>query len=213
MSKATDKAKQKSVDLGKITMKFSAIFLLCVIVLTTVVMGGFMIAANHLNLSFIYVSGTSMEPDLRNGDFVAIKHEEYINDGQVTVFREPSTWREFNDDSLYEYSTRDDTVSNYSTFFVKNVVAVVGDDLTIDSEGVHVNGELKFDFAENDYVCKAVEDDNSYSGTLNNRQVFVMGSNQKTSFDSLRVFCNYSEDAMYLSSMDVTQHGEVLRSF
>lgn len=169
-----------------------------------------------------------MSPDLNNKDIAVIKHQEYINDGQVIVFKEPSKWKQYNSDNVYDYNvntavnvdtankdTEDSSESSGQamgfTYFIKNVVAVVGEELTINKEGVHVEGETVFNFKDNNYTCKAAEAGQEFSGVLNNQQVFVMGTNHEASFDSLRVFCNYDSDDMFLNSMEVSQHGEVVK--
>lgn len=234
---------KKERDLGKIAKSASTKFILTVVFIAVAIVGGFMVAINQLHLSFIYVSGNSMSPDLENRDIAVVKHQEYINPGQVVVFKEPRKWKQYNSDNVYDYnvntvnnenivSEADDKIGEASTenkvdkgtdknsklinstmgytYFIKNVVALVGQELTVNKQGVHVDGQNVFDFKENDYVCKAAEAGEEYSGILNEQQVFVMGTNHKASFDSLRVFCNYDTDDMFLNSAEVTQHGEVL---
>lgn len=218
----------KEKDLSKVAKGAAAKFILTVVFVAIAIVGGFMVAVNQLHLSFVYVSGNSMSPDLNNKDIAVIKHQEYINDGQVIVFKEPRKWKQYNSDNVYDYNvntavnvdtvnkdTEDNSEPNGQamgfTYFIKNVVAVVGEELTINKEGVHVEGETVFNFKDNNYACKAAEAGKEFSGVLNNQQVFVMGTNHKASFDSLRVFCNYNSDDMFLNSMEVSQHGEVLK--
>lgn len=218
----------KEKDLSKVAKGAAAKFILTVVFVAIAIVGGFMVAVNQLHLSFVYVSGNSMSPDLNNKDIAVIKHQEYINDGQVIVFKEPRKWKQYNSDNVYDYNvntavnvdtvnkdTEDNSEPNGQamgfTYFIKNVVAVVGEELTINKEGVHVEGETVFNFKDNNYACKAAEAGKEFSGVLNNQQVFVMGTNQEASFDSLRVFCNYNSDDMFLNSMEVSQHGEVLK--
>lgn len=218
----------KEKDLSKVAKGAAAKFILTVVFVAIAIVGGFMVAVNQLHLSFVYVSGNSMSPDLNNKDIAVIKHQEYINDGQVIVFKEPSKWKQYNSDNVYDYNvntavnvdtvnkdTEDNSEPNGQamgfTYFIKNVVAVVGEELTINKEGVHVEGETVFNFKDNNYACKAAEAGKEFSGVLNNQQVFVMGTNHEASFDSLRVFCNYNSDDMFLNSMEVSQHGEVLK--
>lgn len=218
----------KEKDLSKVAKGAAVKFILTVVFVAIAIVGGFMVAVNQLHLSFVYVSGNSMSPDLNNKDIAVIKHQEYINDGQVIVFKEPSKWKQYNSDNVYDYNvntavnadtankdTEDSSESNGQTmgftYFIKNVVAVVGEELTINKEGVHVEGETVFNFKDNNYTCKAAEAGQEFSGVLSNQQVFVMGTNHEASFDSLRVFCNYDSDDMFLNSMEVSQHGEVVK--
>ena len=78
-----------------------------------------MVAINQLHLSFIYVSGNSMSPDLENRDIAVVKHQEYINPGQVVVFKEPRKWKQYNSDNVYDY--------NVSTANNENIVSEADD--------------------------------------------------------------------------------------
>lgn len=116
------------------------------------------------------VSGSSMEPNFHNGDYLIIDEISYRfhspRRGEVIVFYYPldSTGREK---------------------FIKRIIALPGETLTVHDNKINIkerNGEEKV-LNESSYL-KVSPRLNDFSLTLGSNQYFVMGDNRNLSFDS-----------------------------
>lgn len=175
--------------------------------------------------SIFYVSGSSMEPTLKEGDAIILKYQKEVENDNITVVRKPNLW---GDSTAKNDSSKSPM---YRELLIKRIVALPGQELTIDKEGVHVDGELVRSFAENNYRCERLEETPRYTHTLTNNQIFVMGDNMNHSFDSLAAYCDldaaervpepYKEDGwadgempfIYVYSKDMVQTGSVAHKF
>jgi len=128
----------------------------------------FSVVASFLIITFLYqpvrVEGTSMQPELRDQDRLFINkfayHFENISRGDVVVFHYP----------------RDPSKS-----YIKRVIALPGDTLSIDEGRVYVNGKR---IAE-PYVPKRYRDDRSVPEmVVPPHEYFVMGDHRSISSDS-----------------------------
>lgn len=175
--------------------------------------------------SIFYVSGSSMEPTLKEGEAIILKYQKEVENDNIAVVRKPSLWG--------DSTTKNDSSKSpmYRELLIKRIVALPGQELTIDKEGVHVDGELVRSFAENNYRCERLEETPRYTHTLTNNQIFVMGDNMNHSFDSLAAYCDldaaervpepYKEDGwadgeipfIYVYSNDMVQTGSVAHKF
>lgn len=126
------------------------------------------VAASFLIITFLYqpvrVEGTSMQPELRDQDRLFINkfayHFESISCGDVVVFHYP----------------RDPSKS-----YIKRVIALPGDTLSIDEGRVYVNGRR----VAEPYVPPRYRDDRSMAEmVIPPHEYFVMGDHRSISSDS-----------------------------
>lgn len=126
------------------------------------------VAASFVIITFVYqpvhVEGTSMQPELRDQDRLFINkfvyHFENISRGDVVVFHYPQ---------------------NPSVSYIKRVIALPGDSLSIEDGQVYVNGKA---IAE-PYVPKRYRDDRSMPEVvIPPNDYFVMGDHRSISSDS-----------------------------
>lgn len=191
----------EELDANEVSLKKYAKIVGIVMLILFTIVGAIFSALNWLNLSFFYVSGNSMNPTLKDGDIAILQYEEKINFGDVAFFKSPEKWNEVSGDA------------NNKNIFVKRVVAIPGDNVKINSQGLSVSGVEIVNFEDEDYTCKNVSKETEYSHVLNSDQIFLVGDNHKDSVDSLRVFCEQGEENAYLSNLEVIQHGKVIKVF
>ncbi len=126
------------------------------------------IAASFAIITFLYqpvrVEGTSMQPELRDQDRLFINKFAYrfesISRGDVVVFHYP----------------RDPEKS-----YIKRVIALPGDTLSIDEGRVYVNGKK----IDEPYVPRRYHDERSIAEmTIPPNEYFVMGDHRSISSDS-----------------------------
>lgn len=202
-NKRNTKKSKVSHDIGKNMSKKVAYTVVGIITATIALVGAIMVAMNLSNISFFYVSGHSMEPTLRNGQVAVLKYKKEIEPDQTVVFKEPLKWK--------EYGSNGTTHSD--NYFIKRVVAVPGDEVFINKEGLFVNGEKSYGFREHNYKCKPAKEEGMHH-ILKQNQIFVVGDNANHSLDSLRVACLGEEDenVVFFSANEIIQHGNVVKT-
>jgi signal peptidase I len=138
------------------------------------------VAASFMIITFLYqpvrVEGTSMQPELRDQDRLFINkfayHFESISRGDVVVFHYP----------------RDPSKS-----YIKRIIALPGDTLSIDGGRVYVNGKR----IEEPYVPRRFRDQRSVAEmVIPPDEYFVMGDHRSISSDS-RDFGPVPRDLIY----------------
>jgi signal peptidase I len=138
------------------------------------------LAISAFIIVFLYqpvkVEGTSMMPSLQDQERIFVNKFVYrlepIERGDIVVFRYP----------------RDPSKS-----FIKRVIGIGGDRISIDSGQVYVNGKA----LEEDYVPQAYEDQRSYPETVVPKgSYFVLGDHRSMSNDS-RDFGPVSQSYIY----------------
>jgi signal peptidase I len=138
------------------------------------------VAASFMIITFLYqpvrVEGTSMQPELRDQDRLFINKFAYrfenISRGDVVVFHYP----------------RDPSKS-----YIKRIIALPGDDLSIDDGRVYVNGKR----VAEPYVPRLYRDARSLPETvIPPHEYFVMGDHRSISSDS-RDFGPVDRDLIY----------------
>lgn len=203
--KAHEKAGEK--DLARGAKHRAARAIVLIIACAATLVGGSMFAMNAAHLSLFFVSGSSMQPELNNGDIAVLKYQKEVKKGQTVVFKEPNKWKSYNGGF--------EQVDNY---FIKQVAAIPGDTVNINSDEVDVNGEVIVNFKRDNYRCPAMEEKDGerakpLAHTLEQSEIFVLGKNKDTSFDSLRVFCNFDKKDTFLSQLEVAQLGDIVHVF
>ena len=112
------------------------------------------------------VSGSSMEPNFYDGDYLLIDELTYrlrqAERGEVIVFKYPG---------------------NPSSYYIKRVIGLPGERVVIDGDKVMIfNGDQKLVLKE-EYVLSNRRQ-SYFETTLKTEQYFVMGDNRDFSFDS-----------------------------
>ncbi|MEK7622222.1 MAG: signal peptidase I [Patescibacteria group bacterium] len=112
------------------------------------------------------VSGVSMAPSFENGEYLIIDELSYLlrhpTRGEVIVFRYPR---------------------NPSKFFIKRVIGLPGETVTISDGEVHIkSGQTETTWSYPDIPTEATDSRNVY--TLGPGQYFVLGDNRSMSLDS-----------------------------
>lgn len=138
------------------------------------------VAASFMIITFLYqpvrVEGTSMQPELRDQDRLFINKFAYkfesISRGDVVVFHYP----------------RDPSKS-----YIKRIIALPGDTLSIDEGRVYVNGKR----ISEPYVPRKYRDERSLAQmVIPPNEYFVMGDHRSISSDS-RDFGPVNRDLIY----------------
>lgn len=112
-----------------------------------------------LILPVLQIAGTSMEPNLNDGDIVLLAKTDKLQCGDLCAFY---------------YSNK---------ILIKRIIAVPGDYLWIDPDGtVHLNGEV----LDEPYVSQKAlgECDVEFPYQVPENQYFMMGDHRETSIDS-----------------------------
>jgi signal peptidase I len=127
----------------------------------TVLVAGLLFLAVNLLTARIRVEGISMEPSLHEGQFVVVNRMAYRwsqpERGDIIVFHFPL---------------------NPERRFIKRVIGLPGEEVTVRAGQVFINGEL----IDEPYLNAAPR----YSGdwTLGSDEIFVLGDNRNNSSDS-----------------------------
>jgi signal peptidase I len=113
-----------------------------------------------VNFGTADVNGTSMLPTLQNGDFLFMQRTKNVSRGDIIAV----------------YSDKLDEM------LIKRVIAVGGDHIVLNGDGVYVNDKL----VKEDYIKdQDWENDNYYFDFyVGEDRVFVMGDNRNASTDS-----------------------------
>lgn len=114
------------------------------------------------------VSGASMDNTFHNGQYLIVDQITYQLEsparGDVVIFRYPQ---------------------DQSKFFIKRVIAVPGDTITIDGNKVTIkNSDFPQGFTLDEPYVKSMQSGSSLTETLGDREYFVMGDNRDESSDS-----------------------------
>jgi signal peptidase I len=142
--------------------------LLEIVEVALVAIGAVIVIRTFLVQPFL-VSGTSMEPNFSNGDYLLIDEITYRfrnpERGEVSVFHYP------NDES---------------TYFIKRIIGLPGERVEIKNGKVWIrDGEDRESvLIAEDYLPKGLETGSGGEFTLGPDQYFVMGDNRSYSFDS-----------------------------
>jgi signal peptidase I len=117
------------------------------------------------------VSGTSMSPNFSNGDYVLVDELTYRvrlpERGEVVVFHDPEA-------------------GSYSTYFIKRVIGLPGETVTIASDTVTVyNASHPAGFAlDESYLPNDVVTSGTETYTLSSSTYLMLGDNRPASYDS-----------------------------
>lgn len=157
-----------------LTFKQGAIITISIIAIIAALMGV------SLGGRSAFVSGTSMNPTLKDGDMlygVRKPDASIIHRGSIIVFNDADGW------------------SKDSKHLVKRVIAVPGDHVSIDSDGrLSVNGtQVKGEDAYNAGAGAGGDSDVIIPGGM----YWVRGDNVNVSNDSRRIYC-YNPGKAYL---------------
>lgn len=109
------------------------------------------------------VSGASMEPNFSDGNYLLVDEITYRfrepQRGEVVVFKSPQ---------------------NKSVFFIKRIVALPGEQVTVKNNKVYINGEP----LNEEYLASNIRTAGLVEDTLGKNEYLVFGDNRYNSFDS-----------------------------
>jgi len=126
---------------------------------TAIIAAGLLLAVN-LFITRVIVSGPSMSPTLKDGEYLIVlkAHGGELKQGGIVVF---------------------DSTEDKNDELVKRVIAMPGDHVTIKGEQVFVNGALLYEPYAHGERSSATEEWTVPEGNL-----FVVGDNRFSSYDS-----------------------------
>lgn len=157
----------------------------------------------YFNVQYIKVSGSSMSPTITNGDgvFLSTRDDDPQTD-DIVVFVSPE-WRT---DSEASETTHDDE----GRYFIKRVIAVPGDTITLSSEKVKVNGDVHYPDENsgrlNPLSCLNTQ---TVEYELGDDEYFIMGDNYPYSTDAYAMHCHDAErDEILVSREDIEHFGD-----
>ena len=111
------------------------------------------------------VHGTSMNPTLQDGDYLLVSKQAYTFEeperGEIIIFR----------------------VSEDNKLYIKRVIGLPGDVITIKNGEVYVNGELN----DKNYTLDGYTSGNIDELVVPDGEVFVLGDNRLNSIDSREI--------------------------
>ena len=109
------------------------------------------------------VNGASMEPNFFHSNYLLVDEITYRfrepARGEVIVFRSPQ---------------------DRSTFFIKRIIGLPGDEITIENNEISVNGRQ----LQEKYLSPNIKTAGSFDIKLGEDEYFVLGDNRYNSFDS-----------------------------
>lgn len=115
------------------------------------------------------VSGSSMSPNFSNGDYVLVDELTYHfrtpTRGEVVVFHDPQ---------------------EYSTYFIKRIIGLPGERLTIKNDKITVYNSAHPDglALDESYLPKGVDTSGAYEYALSSSTYLMLGDNRPFSYDS-----------------------------
>ena len=111
------------------------------------------------------VHGTSMNPTLQDGDYLLISKQAYTfkepERGQIIIF----------------------PVGEENKLYIKRVIGLPGDVITIDNGVVYVNGEVN----NQDYTLDGYTNGDIEAMVVPDGEIFVLGDNRLNSIDSREI--------------------------
>jgi len=124
----------------------------------------------YCEVRFFQIPSTSMEPTLYTGDMIATMSETEYRRGDIAVFREPDS----------------------ADYFVKRIVGVAGDEISVLRGALHINGE----YASEPYILEPVQYEIESPVRIPENHVFVLGDNRNNSSDSHDELESFPVDAI-----------------
>lgn len=146
--------------------------------------------ARAMDVNYIQVSGSSMEPSFSNSDgFWLYNGSDGPQRDDIVVFLEPDSWR----DSISgeDFSSMSNTDDDGRTYFLKRAIAVPGDSLVMSYDGVSVNGVVEVDNSDDTKYCSKGLEDEEY--TLGEDEYLMLGDNTSHSTDAYALWCSGTE--------------------
>lgn len=130
---------------------------------------------NVFNVSYIKVSGNSMQPTFNTNDgvFITTTDDDPQRD-DIVVFVTPQSWLDYAGDFF-----------NEPRYFVKRAVGVPGDEIQFSPKGVSVNGEQVFANDAGIISCERSME----TGILADDAYLLLGDNNNFSTDAYRLYC------------------------
>lgn len=159
---------------------------------SSIILIGLTIFIKSNNIHFFSVDGPSMEPTLHNKSILLLKESKDPIKGELILFDKPSTW---------------ETTTEGKAIFVKRLQAVPNDELDYNGKTLKINGNVVYNFSENNYECNA----KPYKHKLTNNEYIVFGDNAKQSLDSRAVFCQYGPKEMYVPKSNIVAFGTIYK--
>lgn len=146
---------------------------------------GFTIIIAFILLSYLLffetaeVSGSSMFPTYKDGDFLILRKTTQVEYENVVAVKSEALNKDL----------------------IKRVIGVAGDHIVINSEGLFRNGKLLDETYLTDDWYK-----NNLDIVVQDGEIFVLGDNRNASTDSRVLGCFKQSDILGISVLDITKH-------
>lgn len=146
---------------------------------------GFTIIIAFILLSYLLlfetaeVSGSSMFPTYKDGDFLILRKTTKVEYENVVAVKSEALNKDL----------------------IKRVIGVAGDHIVINSEGLFRNGKLLDETYLTDDWYK-----NDLDIVVQDGEIFVLGDNRNASTDSRVLGCLKQSDILGISVLDITKH-------
>lgn len=185
------------MDLASKDLKKRAIKIIVALVAGSLILSASILACIlSSGIALFAISGSSMDPTLHDRDTIILAKEKLLQRDQIVIFKKPATWIQ---------------VDEKESVFVKRVIAVPGDTLKFDGHSFFVNGVSVYNLDTIGYVCKSGA--TGYEHTLTDREVFVMGDNDRVSLDSRRIFCSGDSTDSFVPYENLLDYGKITIKF
>lgn len=138
------------------------------------------------NFAILNIVGSSMYPSYENKDIVILKKTKNINQDDILIFKSPKSWQA------------------QENKFIKRVVAIENDKVTITNKHIFINGVKKNHYKKE---CSSIKE---ISFVINKDEYLVMGDNTQNSNDSITEYCMGNKDFLIKNSSIITQGQEFL---
>jgi signal peptidase I len=159
--------------------------IITVIIAVALVIGSAWFSRTHMSS----VSGDSMEPTLYSGDITFGSTSNDVSKGDTIVFKDTDHWKDG------------------ESLIIKKVVAVSGDTVTIDANGILIVNNIRVDSPSQTYdiACPIAPK----TVKVPAGKVFVRGDNIKVSDDSRYQLCTGGKPFVPVSSIKINVTGYI----
>lgn len=173
-------------EMRKRILKIAAVILIII----GLIAGGIIWWFFSARIALVAVRGESMEPTLKDGNFIVISQAYQVEKDMLVVFKKPDSWGYMGEENPE---------------LIKRIIAGGGSTIKYDGTILYVDDAEVYNLKKDNYSCDL---DRGYSYTLSKEELFVMGDNHKKSLDSLRILCDAEDTSTaYIPFLDTLAYG------